>query len=178
MEDEGNYEMIAGKEAIISLEKNSSYEVPRAEKMSESENPLEVKYKYKIPACGHRRNNKQRSWQCACSNSNQAWPHDTISSFVGNDYFCDSGNHGSSWSRIINASNPISGMARGVVLLVPAASSTTLHGSVKTFPGPPLMTWRSESARVEILKTHLLNYLSFMYNRMYGLVYNKRCDEL
>ena len=98
--------MIAGKEAIISLEKNSSYEVPRAEKISESENPLEVKYKYKIPACGHRRNNKQRSWQCACSNSNQAWPHDTISSFVGNDYFCDSGNHGSSWSRIINASNP------------------------------------------------------------------------
>ena len=31
------------------------------------------------------------SWLCACSNSNN-WPHST--SFVGNDYFCDTGNHG------------------------------------------------------------------------------------
>ena len=29
-------------------------------------------------------------WLCACSNSNN-WPHST--SFVGKDYFCDSGNH-------------------------------------------------------------------------------------
>ena len=29
---------------------------------------------------------------CACSNINDNWPHST--SFIGNDYFCDTGNHG------------------------------------------------------------------------------------
>ena len=35
--------------------------------------------------------NFMTNWVCACSNNN-TWPHDTA--FVGNDYFCDSGNHG------------------------------------------------------------------------------------
>ena len=44
------------------------------------------------------------SSQCACSNSDP-WPYNI--SFVGNDYFCDSGNHGSGWSSIIYSSDPL-----------------------------------------------------------------------
>ena len=36
----------------------------------------------------------------------------------------------------------LSGMARGVVPSVPAASSTTLHGSARPSPSRLLMTWR------------------------------------
>ena len=39
----------------------------------------------------------------------------------------------------------LSGMARDVVTPAPVASSITLRGSVRPFPSPPLMTWRSES---------------------------------
>ena len=57
-----------------------------------------------VSAIGEVGSNYQSSWQCACSNSNP-WPHNT--SFVGNDYFCDSGNHGSSWTRSIYSSDPL-----------------------------------------------------------------------
>lgn len=38
------------------------------------------------------------SWQCDCSNSG-TWPHST--SFIGNNYFCDTGNHASSWTTAL-----------------------------------------------------------------------------
>ena len=41
---------------------------------------------------------------CSCSSSNN-WPHST--SFVGNDYFCDTGNHGSRYSLNFFASEPL-----------------------------------------------------------------------
>ena len=43
-------------------------------------------------------------WLCACSNSNN-WPHSTY--FVGNDYFCDSGNHVNYIPGIFHHNNPL-----------------------------------------------------------------------
>ena len=42
-------------------------------------------------------------WMCPCvSGSSQ-----TVPSFVGSHYFCESGNHGSSWSQILYTSDPL-----------------------------------------------------------------------
>ena len=60
----------------------------------------------------------------------------------------------------------LSGTARGVVLIAPAANSTTPHGSVRPSPSPPLMTWRSGSVIMEVLMIHLSSCWSSMYNRM------------
>ena len=43
-------------------------------------------------------------WLCACSNSDN-WPHST--SFVGNDYFCDSGNHDEVVPSIFHSNDPL-----------------------------------------------------------------------
>ena len=37
------------------------------------------------------------NWKCSCVDNTYNWPY-TTPSFVGNDYFCDSGNHGPAWS--------------------------------------------------------------------------------
>ena len=42
--------------------------------------------------------NYRRDWNCACTNTGNNWPH-TIPSFVGNDYFCDTGNPGPGFDR-------------------------------------------------------------------------------
>ena len=44
------------------------------------------------------------AWLCECSNSSN-WPHSTA--FVGNDYFCDSGNHGRSIPNIFFSDDPL-----------------------------------------------------------------------
>lgn len=36
-------------------------------------------------------------WKCSCTDNTYNWTY-TTPSFVGNDYFCDSGNHGPAWS--------------------------------------------------------------------------------
>ena len=46
----------------------------------------------------------QTFWLCACSNSSN-WPHST--SFVGNDYFCDSGNHGRTIPNTFHSDDPL-----------------------------------------------------------------------
>ena len=43
-------------------------------------------------------------WLCTCSNNN-SWPHSTY--FVGNDYFCDSGNHVNYVPRIFHPNDPL-----------------------------------------------------------------------
>ena len=43
-------------------------------------------------------------YSCSCS-SNNNWPYST--SFVGNDYFCDTGSHDSSYPHIFFASDPL-----------------------------------------------------------------------
>ena len=43
-------------------------------------------------------------WVCACSSSNN-WTHST--SFVGNDYFCDSGNHARVIPSIFHSTDPL-----------------------------------------------------------------------
>ena len=47
---------------------------------------------------------EQPRYSCSCSSSNN-WPYST--SFVGNDYFCDTGSHASSYPRTIFASDPL-----------------------------------------------------------------------
>ena len=42
--------------------------------------------------------NYQTVWLCDCSNGD-AWPHST--GIVGNNYFCDTGNHNAVWSSAI-----------------------------------------------------------------------------
>ena len=37
--------------------------------------------------------NYQPRWNCPCTNINNSWPY-TVPSFIGNDYFCDTGNSG------------------------------------------------------------------------------------
>ena len=36
-------------------------------------------------------------WNCACTNVNITWPH-RVPSFIGNNYFCDTGHDGPDWS--------------------------------------------------------------------------------
>ena len=46
-------------------------------------------------------------WTCSCANTNLDWPY-TIPSFIGNDYFCDTGNPGPSTSTTtVYADNPM-----------------------------------------------------------------------
>ena len=52
----------------------------------------------------------------------------------------------------------LSGMARDVVPPAPAASSTTLHGSARLSPSPPLMTWRSGSVKMVLMKIYLSDF--------------------
>ena len=82
-------------------------------------------------------------WSCSCSSSNN-WPYAT--SFVGNDYFCDTGNHASEYFDGTFLDD--CGMVLGVVPPAPAAHSTTLHGSARPSSSPPLMTWRSGSVSI------------------------------
>ena len=51
---------------------------------------------------------------CACTNTEQAWPHQ-VYSYLDNIYF---------------ATLDLNGMERGVVLLMPVVNSTTFHGFV------------------------------------------------
>ena len=53
------------------------------------------------------------------------------------------------------------GMVLGVVPPAPAAHSTTLHGSARPSPSPPLMTWRSGSVMNLRLETHLSSLWKF-----------------
>ena len=54
------------------------------------------------------------------------------------------------------------GMVLGVVPPAPAAHSTTLHGSARPSPSPPLITWRSGSVMNLHLETHLSSLWKFM----------------
>ena len=44
-------------------------------------------------------------WVCDCSNVNQVWPYST--SFIGDDYFCDTGNHDSTFSNLFYPDDPL-----------------------------------------------------------------------
>ena len=89
---------------------------------------------------------------CSCSSSNN-WPYST--SFVGNDYFCDTGSH---VPHIIFASDPLwDGAGCG-----PSSTCCTFNNPpwfCKTAPppppSPPLMTWRSGSVIAILIGTHL-----------------------
>ena len=53
------------------------------------------------------------------------------------------------------------GMVLGVVPPAPAAHSTTLHGSARPSPSPPLITWRSGSVINLLIETHLSSLWKF-----------------
>ena len=58
-------------------------------------------------ACGvgERGQNFQYYWMCPCSNT---WPYSTSISFVGNDYFCDTGYNSTTYPRrILYTNNPL-----------------------------------------------------------------------
>ena len=57
------------------------------------------------------------------------------------------------------------GMELGVVPPAPAAHSTTLHGSARPSPSPPLMTWRSGSVIAVHIGTHLSSSWRFLCNK-------------
>ena len=48
-------------------------------------------------------NNSYPQWMCPCSTGSTQ----TVPSFVGNHYFCESGNNGSNWSDILYTSDPL-----------------------------------------------------------------------
>ena len=96
----------------------------------------------------------------ACSSSNP-WPYSTP--FIGDDYFCDSGNHASTRSSTMVT---LSGTARGVVPPAPAVSSTTLHDFVRPSPSPSLMTWRSGSVKLLMMKICLFSSWNFMSSKI------------
>lgn len=64
------------------------------------------------------------------------------------------------------------GMVLGVDLEVLAVHSTTLHGSARPSPCPPLMTWRSGSVTVLHAETHPSSSWRFMCSSYYRLVMN------
>lgn len=47
-----------------------------------------------------------RTATCACTNVNVKWPH-SIPSFIGNNYFCDSGNRGVTFPSIYYPNDPL-----------------------------------------------------------------------
>ena len=63
-----------------------------------------------------------------------------VAAFVGKDYFCDSGIMVVIIYYFISSPMTLSEIIRGVIPIVPAASSTTLHGSVRPFPS---MYWNT-----------------------------------
>ena len=77
---------------------------------------------------------------CPCTNTNFTWPFQ-IPSIISSNYFCDTGNFGPGLSFAAVCTKTIHcGMVRGVVLLAPAANSTTLLGSAQHCHNPLLMT--------------------------------------
>ena len=50
--------------------------------------------------------NYQTRWTCPCTNTNYNWTHSTPS-FVGNDYFCDTGNSGPGFRNGVYPDDPL-----------------------------------------------------------------------
>ena len=51
--------------------------------------------------------NYRTTWTCPCTNSNINWPH-RIPSFIGNNYFCDTGNPGPGFSySVVYSDDPL-----------------------------------------------------------------------
>ena len=46
------------------------------------------------------------SWICPCTNSNINWPHQ-VPSFIGNNYFCDTGNPGPGYAYSVHSDDPL-----------------------------------------------------------------------
>ena len=64
--------------------------------------------------------NNNPQWICPCSNGSSQ----TVPSFVGNHYFCESGNHASSWFSILYTSDPLwDGQGCGVLEATCCAAS-------------------------------------------------------
>ncbi len=80
---------------------------------------------------------------CACTNSNP-WPY-TVPSFIGNNYFCDTGDHDAGF---VNGMYYLCLTDRGVVLIVPAASSTLLHGFAQNYHNQPVTILRLGSVEM------------------------------
>ena len=68
-------------------------------------------------------------YNCPCSNTNVTWPYE-VPSFIGNNYFCDTGNRGPGYNITAFYLNDPLWMVRGVALLAAAVSSTSLHRPV------------------------------------------------
>ena len=69
---------------------------------------------------------------CFCTNTNYNWPYQ-LPSFIGNNYFCATGNPGPGWTVAMI----LYGMVRDALLLTPAVISTILHGFVPLYHSPP-----------------------------------------
>ena len=93
-------------------------------------------------------------WSCSCSSNN--WPYST--SFVGNDYFCDTGNHDRAPSALsAYPDDPLwDGAGCG-----PSSTCCTFNNPARPSPSPPLMTWRSGFVMNLGLETHLSSLWKF-----------------
>ena len=78
---------------------------------------------------------------CACTNTEYDWPYE-VHSYIGNNYFCATASLAQDLEPICSKCMLMTpcGMERGVVLLMPAVNSTTLHGSAQHCHSPPQTT--------------------------------------
>ncbi len=82
---------------------------------------------------------------CFCYTNTNPWPY-TVPSFIGNNYFCDTGDHDARFvGGVYYPDEPLL-TDRSVVLIVPAASSTILHGFAWNYHNQPVTILRLGSA--------------------------------
>ena len=93
---------------------------------------------------------------CPCVTGSTSRTH--IPSFVGQNYFCETG---ITWMAISIQMVTPCGMDRGVVPLAPVAPSTHHRGSMCNCLLPQLMTLRSESVVAKGLEMKILQYNSW-----------------
>ena len=85
--------------------------------------------------------NYRTNTNCPCANTSITWPH-MVPSFVNNSYFCETANPGPGTDRTWMI---LCGMARGVVAVAAAASSTCLLGFLRLCLRQRVTTWNLET---------------------------------
>ena len=85
---------------------------------------------------------RQRGLTCPCFSNNDDYPSPP---FVGQDYYCESGNNEDISTWLVLSQMIPCGMENNVMdLKFPAALSPTCHGSSRHLTNPPVMTLSSE----------------------------------
>ncbi len=104
-------------------------------------------------------------YQCPCSSVPGVQPP----SFVGSDYYCESGLYTGPWSQVLYASDTLWDGQRCNGYEGPCCSPPTSRGSVRSSLNQPLMTWKFDCAltRARAVKTFQLNWWNSTFSRCY-----------